>query len=259
MAVVLALFPRSGARPDGTNGSENPGNASRFMFWDSNGRAIPASPLGRPGIHLRFRNPLQRQPSGIKTGGLRLGALGCLLLLALGACSNTGPKDYANACDIRSDHPVWFRDLARTERKWGVPPHVILAVMHQESRFESDAKTPRKRIFFGLVPWGRQSSAYGYAQVLDGTWTEYRRKNHRWGARRDRFRDAVDFMGWYMTTTTRRTGVAKSDAYNQYLAYHQGHAGYLSGRYKSNSWLKDVARSVDARSGRYKKQLRRCA
>ena len=111
----------------------------------------------------------------------------------------------------------------------------------RESRFDADARTPRRYVFFGLVPWGRQSSAYGYAQVLDGTWDWYRSETGTWFARRDNFGHAVDFMGWYMNKTTQKAGVSKSDAYNQYLAYHQGHQGYLEGRYRNIGWLKDVA------------------
>ncbi len=185
---------------------------------------------------------------------------GLVVLLFLGACSSgPGPREYDNACDIQHDNPSWVNDLASTERKWGVPPNVILATMHQESRFDADARTPRRYVMFGMVPWGRQSSAYGYAQVLDGTWDWYRSETGSWFARRDNFGHAVDFMGWYMDKTTQKAGVSKSDAYNQYLAYHQGHQGYLEGRYRNIEWLKDVARSVDARSRRYERQLLQCA
>ena len=47
----------------------------------------------------------------------------------------------------------------------GAPVHVQMAILHQESKFIPNAKTPRK-YFLGIVPWGRQSSAYGYAQAL---------------------------------------------------------------------------------------------
>ncbi len=199
------------------------------------------------------------RPKDAVHGGSATLVAGLVVLLFLGACSSPGPREYDNACDIRYDHPDWIDELARTERKWGVPRNVILATMYQESRFDADAKTPRRYVFFGMVPWGRQSSAYGYAQVLDGTWDWYRSETGSWFARRDNFGHAVDFMGWYMDKTTRKAGVSKSDAYNQYLAYHQGHRGYLEGRYRNIEWLKDAARSVDARSRRYERQLLQCA
>jgi len=105
---------------------------------------------------------------------------------------------------------------------------------------------------------GRQSSAFGYSQALDGTWEEYQREQRAWRARRDRIRDASDFMGWYMNKTLARNGIALTDARNQYLAYHEGHTGYARGSYNSKAWLLRVASSVEARAAMYEQQLRRC-
>ena len=143
------------------------------------------------------------------------------------------------------------------ERKWGVPREVILATIYHESRFVAKARTPRKYTL-GVIPMGRQSSAYGYSQALDGTWDWYKRETGKRLARRDRFGDAVDFMGWYMTVTQKKTGVAKSDAYNQYLAYHQGHTGYNRGSYNGKTWLTNVASKVRERAAMYGNQLATC-
>ena len=61
-----------------------------------------------------------------------------------------------------------------------------------------DARTPFQ-YKLGVIPVGRQSSAFGYSQALDGTWEEYLEDQRRRRARRDNIRDAADFMGWYMT------------------------------------------------------------
>jgi hypothetical protein len=105
---------------------------------------------------------------------------------------------------------------------------------------------------------GRQSSAYGYAQALDGTWDWYRKETGKRGAKRDRFGDAVDFMGWYMNESNKRNGIAKNDAYNQYLAYHDGHTGFRRGTYRRKAWLVRVAGSVQDRAILYSSQLSRC-
>ncbi|MCP3430036.1 hypothetical protein NLF92_13935, partial [Alteromonas sp. LMIT007] len=75
--------------------------------------------------------------------------------------------------------------------------------IYQESKFVADARTPFKYVL-GVIPMGRQSSAYGYSQALDATWDEYRRAENRRTAKRDRIRDASDFMGWYMTQSKDR-------------------------------------------------------
>jgi hypothetical protein len=50
----------------------------------------------------------------------------------------------------------------------------------------------------------------------------------------------------------------KSDVYNQYLAYHEGHAGFRRGSYKKKKWLMKIAKSVQKRAINYSAQLARC-
>lgn len=132
-----------------------------------------------------------------------------------------------------------------------------MAVIHQESKFVADARTPVKYVL-GVLPMGRQSSAYGYSQALDATWKEYQRSEGGRGAKRTDIRDATDFMGWYMTETSRVTGLSLSDARGQYLAYHEGRSGYLRGSYRSKSWLLNVANKVQDRAYMYRSQLSGC-
>ncbi|MEJ6710035.1 MAG: lytic transglycosylase [Amylibacter sp.] len=183
-----------------------------------------------------------------------------LAVLILAACSggrSDPPRNLDNACSMLKERKGWSKDLKAMERKWGVPREVILATIYHESRFVAKARTPRK-YSLGVIPMGRQSSAYGYSQALDGTWDWYKRETGKRLARRDRFGDAVDFMGWYMTVTQKKTGVAKSDAFNQYLAYHQGHTGYNRGSYKGKTWLVNVASKVRERAAMYGNQLATC-
>jgi hypothetical protein len=188
----------------------------------------------------------------------RLGALLALLILsACGGGSGAPPKDLDNACSIVEQRPAYLRAMRNTQKKWGVPVSVQMATIHQESKFDADARTPHQYAL-GVIPMGRQSSAYGYAQALDGTWDEYVRSAGRRGAKRDNIRDATDFMGWYMNLSTQRNGISKTDARNQYLAYHEGHTGYSRGSYRSKPWLMRVADNVDARASVYDRQLKAC-
>jgi hypothetical protein len=59
--------------------------------------------------------------------------------------------------------------------------------------------------------------------------------------------------------SSKRFGIAKSDTYNQYLAYHEGHGGFKSKTYNKKPWLKKVARKVDDNAQRYKRQLKQCS
>ena len=179
------------------------------------------------------------------------------LVSSCGSSYKSAPKDLDNACAILAQRPEYVRAFRATERKWNVPMHVQMATIYQESKFISNARTPF-RYTLGVIPMGRQSSAFGYSQALDGTWDEYRQATGKRFARRDDIKDATDFMGWYMNQTAKRNGVPLSDARRQYLAYHEGHTGYARGSYRGKSWLMRVAGEVGSRSNRYESQLSRC-
>ncbi len=190
--------------------------------------------------------------------GIALGsALLAGLLIGCGGSRTNPPRDITNACSMIMERPDWVRPLAQTEARWGVPASVQLATIYRESSFRGDARTPKK-YRLGIIPAGRISSAYGYAQAIDGTWDWYRRDTGRRGASRTNFADAVDFIGWYMDRTLRENGIPKTDAYNQYLAYHEGHAGYARGSYRSKSFLLRAASQARNMEARYRGQLARC-
>lgn len=180
-----------------------------------------------------------------------------LLAASCGGGSGTAPRQLDNACSILSERPDYLSAFRAAERRYGVPVHVQMATIYQESKFISDARTPF-RYAAGVVPLGRQSSAYGYSQALDGTWEEYLDETGKRAARRDRIRDATDFMGWYMLQTQDRLGVPVTDARNQYLAYHEGRTGFARGSYNAKPWLVRVAGEVGQRSNMYAVQLQSC-
>lgn len=176
---------------------------------------------------------------------------------ACGSSNTTAPRNLDNACSILDQRPSFERAMKRTERRWGVPVHVQMATIYQESKFISNARTPL-RYTLGVIPMGRQSSAFGYSQALDATWDEYRQDTGRRGAKRDDIDDATDFIGWYMTATRDQLGISLSDARNQYLAYHEGRGGYSRGSYRAKGWLVSVAGRVQSRANTYRQQLRSC-
>ena len=183
-----------------------------------------------------------------------------ILLLAVASCGGgykSPPRNLDNACSIIKQRPEYLKAFRATERRWGVPVHVQMATIYHESRFDGDARTPHNYLL-GVIPMGRQSSAYGYSQALDGTWADYRRDTGRRRAKRDRIKDAADFMGWYMNKSREKNGIALYDARNQYLAYHEGHTGYARGSYRAKSWLMRVASKVESRSLMYQAQLATC-
>lgn len=186
---------------------------------------------------------------------LKLAIVG--LVASCGGGDYKAPRNLDNACAIVAERPAYMRAMRTTERKWGIPIHVQMAAIHQESKFVGDARTPHQYAL-GVIPIGRQSSAYGYSQALDGTWDEYRKETGNRSAKRTDIKDATDFMGWYMHGSSQRLGISKWDATSQYLAYHEGRSGFARQTYRSKPWLIRVAANVGQRASMYRAQLASC-
>jgi hypothetical protein len=178
-------------------------------------------------------------------------------LASCGGGNFSAPRNLDNACALAQERPQYFRAMQDAEQKWGVPVPVLMAIIHQESKFVGNARTPHK-FALGIIPMGRQSSAYGYSQALDSTWDEYRDDQNRRGARRDQIDDAADFMGWYLTQSRDKLGISLGDAQTQYLAYHEGRTGYARRSFDDKPWLVEVAARVGARAQTYGDQLATC-
>lgn len=172
-------------------------------------------------------------------------------------CSTTPPANVENICAIFDDKRGWYRDAKKSEKRWGTPVHIQLAIIRQESSFRFNARPPRQKLL-GVIPWKRPSDAYGYAQALDSTWKAYKDDTGRRFADRDDFGDAIDFVGWYTDVSARTVGISKWDPYNQYLAYHEGQGGWKRKSYQAKRWLKDTARGVEYRAEEWGQQLRAC-
>jgi len=177
--------------------------------------------------------------------------------VAITGCAASVPRNVQDSCAIFDEKRGWYQAAKTSEQRWGTPVPVQLAIIYQESRFEPKAKPPRRRIL-GFIPGPRPSTAYGYAQALTSTWGAYERDTGNWSARRTNFADATDFVGWYTARTARNLRLSKNDAYNLYLAYHEGDGGFRRGTHRRKNWLLHAARRVSDRAARYRVQLSRC-
>ncbi|MBD8512937.1 hypothetical protein Q4491_20485 [Photobacterium sp. 2_MG-2023] len=179
-----------------------------------------------------------------------------LLVLITTGCATPPPQNQSNLCDIFRENPDWYQDALDMEKRWGTPIQVAMAFVRQESAFRHDARPPRPYVW-GVIPWFRSSSAYGYAQAQDPAWEDYQRATGSWSSRTS-FDDALMFIGWYTDETQRQLGISKWDAYNQYLAYHEGRGGYSRGTYRHKPTLLQVSRKVDQQAKSYGWQLKQC-
>jgi hypothetical protein len=124
-----------------------------------------------------------------------------------------------------------------------------------ESDFDWLAKPARQKIF-KVIPFKRPSSSFGYSQAVKGTWEQYKKETGNKLATRARFKDSVDFIGWYTNKTESILKISKKNAFKQYLAYHEGWGNYKN--YKKNKKVIGLAKKVEKQSIIYKKQLIEC-
>lgn len=177
-------------------------------------------------------------------------------VVLLGGCATSPPKEQSNLCEIFREKPSWYDDAVDMQEEWGTPIQVSMAIVKQESSFRHDARPP-KDYLLGFIPWGRVSSAYGYAQAQDPAWEDFQKSTDHGGSRTN-FADSLMFIGWYTNETQRQLGISKWDAYNQYLAYHEGRGGYKRKSYQSKPSLIRVARKVEQQAKDYGWQLKQC-
>ena len=170
-------------------------------------------------------------------------------------CSSI-PKNTADGCSIFSERYLWYKHAKKTAEKWGTPIYIQLAIIKMESDFDWLAKPARKKIF-KVIPYKRPSSSFGYSQAVKGTWRQYKKETGNKYATRTRFKDSVDFIGWYTNKTEKILKISKKDAFRQYVAYHEGWGNYKN--YKKNQKVIFLANKVEKQAGLYKKQLSKCS
>ena len=143
-----------------------------------------------------------------------------LIIISISACSSI-PQNTSNSCSIFNERYLWYKHAKSTEKRWGTPIYVQLAIIKMESDFDWLAKPQRNKL-----------------------------------ATRARFKDSVDFIGWYTDKTESLLKISKKDAFRQYLAYHEGWGGYKN--YKNNQKVIGLAKKVKNQSNKYKSQLKKC-
>ena len=176
------------------------------------------------------------------------------IFFLISACSSI-PKNTTDSCLIFSERYLWYKHAVKTEKKWGTPIYLQLAIIKMESDFDWLAKPERQKIF-KVIPFKRPSSSFGYSQAVKGTWEQYKKETNNKLATRARFKDSVDFIGWYADKTEKLLKISKKDAYRQYLAYHEGWGNYKN--YKNNQKVIILAKKVAEQANKYRKQLMKC-
>ena len=176
------------------------------------------------------------------------------LFFLISACSSI-PKNTADGCSIFSERYFWYKHAKKVEKKWETPIYIQLAFIKMESDFDWLAKPARQKIF-KIIPFKRPSSSLGYSQAVKGTWEQYKKETNNKLATRVRFKDSVNFIGWYTDKTEKLLKISKKDAFRQYIAYHEGWGNYKN--YKKKQKVILLAKKVQQQADKYRLQLKKC-
>ena len=175
-------------------------------------------------------------------------------LFLISSCTSI-PQNTSNSCKIFDERYLWYKHTLKVEQKWGTPIYIQLAIIKAESNFDWLAKPSRQKLF-KVIPFKRPSSSFGYSQAVKGTWQQYKDETGNKLATRARFKDSVDFIGWYTNKSKSILKISLQDAFKQYVAYHEGWGGYKN--YKKNKKVIGLAKKVKKQSDKYKSQLKKC-
>ena len=111
----------------------------------------------------------------------------------------------------------------------------------------------------GFIPLlTRESSSLGYSQATKGSWEHYKKVTGKKFVTRIRFKDSVDFVGFYIDQANKELGISKKDTFSHYLAYHEGMNGFRKKTYKTKTKLLKTASRVEKQAQTYNKQLSKC-
>ena len=177
-----------------------------------------------------------------------------IIIILISACSSI-PQNTSNSCSIFNERYLWYKYAKKTEQKWGTPIYVQLAIIKMESDFDWLAKPQRQKLF-KVIPFKRPSSSFGYSQAVKGTWEQYKNETGNKLATRARFKDSVDFIGWYTDKTESLLKISKKTLLDSIL--HTMKVGVVIKIIRIIKKVIGLAKKVKNQSDKYKSQLKKC-
>lgn len=163
------------------------------------------------------------------------------------------PAHADNLCKIFKEYPAWYSAAKQSSHRWSIPIPLMMAVIRHESSFDAYAKP-------NVHPKKTYNSAYGYAQAKKTTWQDYvtKKPKHRQYSRAN-FKDAIDFVGWYLNKSRQINHLKSESAARMYVTYHEGWRGYMKQSWRKNKMLLKTANKVAVTCQKYRNQLKLCA
>ena len=146
---------------------------------------------------------------------------------------------YMGAIDISKfylEHPGWYQRHAQIAERSNVSMAEALSIIEIESGFHPNASGGWFWGFFNKP----KSSAKGYAQALDGAWSDYlQARGHRLSSRYD-YMSSVEFVHWYIDKYANK--FREHNPIEHYLLYYNGPGNYAKGHLSNHKKAEQVAK-----------------
>ena len=159
---------------------------------------------------------------------------------------------FANVCAYYSKYPQRFKVQKQYEAANALSMTDVHTLLELESSVTPYAVPWKKQKRLGLTFLKAQSSAYGYAQVLNATWKDYEKSYPNLWLYRSSFYDSIHFVHWYHNAF--HAILKASTLYEFYLLYHDGPGRYQRGDALSLS----LAKKAHARANIQRKNWQDC-
>ena len=75
-----------------------------------------------------------------------------LTFAAVTSCASSIPSNQDDICDILNENPRWQNSLLEAKQKWNADPSTVMAIIRQESSFDSNAKPTKFSPSVDAVP-----------------------------------------------------------------------------------------------------------
>lgn len=156
-----------------------------------------------------------------------------------------------NMCALFKDNTAWYQYHKYYEQKYKVPMAITLAIIEKESGFKAHARPVKTWLIKNVIPWEYASSSYGYAQALNGSWSEFQKAHKGEYHVRSAYKSNVAFINWYLHKYADRYKSVE----DKYLIYHNGP---YSNPKKAKQSVLHYAKEVAKKANTYDKQLKQC-
>lgn len=135
---------------------------------------------------------------------------------------------------------------------------LTLSIIQHESNHRAHARPVKSWLLKPWIPWTYYSSARGYAQSTDATWSDFKKRHQHSRLSQASYFDSVWFIRWYFKRYHDAIQTNPLDYYEAYFLYHDGYHGYFQKKYRRSLAMTRYAKMVATDARRYERQLKHC-